>query len=80
MPTMQGCRYECPRGGHQRGSTVAPLLKGSWSGSTPASGAISVHEVPGRTPAVSSVGYPTRLWLTLLRHTSRRSHQMPPDI
>ena len=59
MPTLQGCGYKCPRGGRQRLLTVAPLLKVSWSGSTPVSGAISAHEAPGRTPAVSSVGYPT---------------------
>ena len=80
MPTMQGCRYECPRGGRQRGLTVAPLLKASWSGSTPASRAILACEAPGRTPVVSSVGYPTRLWPTPPRRTSRHSHQMPPGI
>ena len=80
MPTLQGCGYECPQGGCQRGLTVAPLLKASWSGSTPVSRAISAREASGRTPAVSSVGYPTRLWPTPPWHTSRRSHQMPPGI
>ena len=79
-PTLQGCRYECPQGGRWRGLTVAPLLKASWSAPTPASRAISACKAPGRTPAVSSVGYPTQLWPTLLRHTSRRSPQMPPGI
>ena len=46
MPTLQGCRYECPQGGHQRGLTVAPLLKTLWSASTLASGAISAHKAP----------------------------------
>ena len=59
---------------------VAPLLKASWSASTLASGAISACKALGRTPAVSSVGYPTRLWPTLLQRTSRHSHQMKPGI
>ena len=47
-PMLQGCRYECPQGGHWRGLTVAPLLKASWSASTLASGAISARKAPGR--------------------------------
>ena len=72
--------YGCPWGGCQRGWTVAPLLKALWSPSVPASRGISACKALGRTPAVSSVGYPTRLWPILLWYTSRLSPQMPPGI